>query len=94
MSASNSDHSANVENLDSRRIDEAVLALLHLNSTTEKIGPSTATRAWKSLNWSALDRLHAAGLISDPRNKAKSVTLTADGAKRAEEACRRQFGQK
>ncbi len=77
---------------DPAKIDAAVLALLHLNSWTERVGPFSATSAWKSLNWDALDRLHAAGLISDPRSKAKSVVLTEEGASKAEEACARLFG--
>lgn len=77
---------------DPDKIDTAVLALLHLNSWTEQVGEYLATSAWKSLNWDALDRLHAAGLISDPRSKAKSVALTPEGVERAADACRRLFG--
>ena len=40
-------------------------------------------KAWKSADWDALVRLCEAGLISCT-NKAKSVTLTDDGAKEAE----------
>lgn len=78
---------------DTFKIDEAVLALLFLNSSTERLGPFSVTRAWKSLNWDSLDRLHEAGLISDPQSKAKSVALSEEGAKRAEETCRRLFGR-
>lgn len=77
---------------DVAKVDAAVLALLHLNSWTERLGPFAATSAWKSLNWDALDRLHAAGLISDPRTNAKSVVLSEEGARRAAEACARLFG--
>lgn len=73
------------------KIDEAVLALLFLNSSTEQIGPFSVIRAWKSLNRGSLDRLHEAGLIDDPLSNAKSVRLTEDGAKRAEETCLRLF---
>jgi hypothetical protein len=31
-------------------------------------------RAWKGHDWEVLDRLHAAGYISDPKNKAKSLS--------------------
>ena len=81
------------EPYDTFKIDEAVLALLFLNSSTERIGPFSVTRAWKSLNWGSLDRLHEAGLIDDPRSKSKSVALTEEGAKRAEETCGRLFGR-
>ena len=51
---------------DTDRLDEVFLALLHLNSFTEH----DITRAWKSLDWDSLNRLHARGLISDPKSKA------------------------
>jgi hypothetical protein len=73
---------------DTGRLDEVVLALLHLNSFTEH----DITRAWKSLDWDSLDRLHARGLISDPKSKAKSVVLSEDGARLAAESFERQFG--
>ena len=68
-------------NLD--KIDDAVLALLHLTSFTERKG--ALPRAWKGHDWDALARLHAKGFISDPVGKAKSVVLTEEGARRAEE---------
>lgn len=34
-------------------------------------------------DWGALDRLHAKGMISDPRSKAKSVVLTDEGREEA-----------
>ncbi len=71
------------------RIDEAVLALLYLNICERpRFG---GARAWKSLNWSAMDRLHDRDLISDPASKAKSVYLTDEGVARAEAACQRLF---
>jgi hypothetical protein len=81
---------------DTKKIDDAVLALLYLNSWTEDYGARdqkiTATIAWKSLNRDALDRLHDAGLIANPRKKTKSVVLTQEGAARARAACERLFG--
>jgi hypothetical protein len=73
---------------DVAKLDEIVLALLHLNAFVDH----GVTRAWKSLDWDALDRLHARGLISDPRSKAKSVVLTEEGARVAEALFRRHFG--
>lgn len=70
------------------KLDEIVLALLHLNAFADH----GTVRAWKSLDWDALERLHARGLISDPRSKAKSVVLTEEGARLAEAAFRRHFG--
>jgi hypothetical protein len=73
------------------KIDDAVLALLHLTSFTEGRGEFAVTRAWKSHDWDALNRLHEKGLISDPKRKAKSVTLTDEGRKRAAELFERLF---
>jgi len=74
---------------DTAKLDEIVLALLHLNAFTDH----GVTRAWKSLDWDSLNRLHARGLIADPRSKAKSVVLTEEGARLAEELFRGHFGK-
>lgn len=71
------------------KIDEAVLALLHLTSFTRKELGMDLTRAWKGHDWDALNRLHEKGLIHDPRGKAKSVVFTEEGNKEA----RRLFEQ-
>jgi hypothetical protein len=63
--------------IDTDRIDEAVLALLVL-------GLHDGCRAWKSFDWDAMSRLHDKGLISDPVGKAKSVVLTEEGQREAE----------
>jgi len=67
--------------IDYNRIDDAVLALLQLTSFTDR----GITRAWKGHDWDALNRLHDKGMIGDPRTKTKSVVLTDEGAKRANE---------
>jgi hypothetical protein len=74
---------------DSAKLDEVVLALFHFNAFTDH----GMTRAWKSFDWDALDRLHARGFISDPKSKAKSVVLTEDGVRVSEELFRRHFGK-
>ena len=51
---------------------ELVLALMQL-------GLHEGTRTWKSYDWTVLDNLFERGLISDPKSKAKSVVLTAEG---------------
>lgn len=43
--------------IDTDKIDEAVLGLLWLTLHEER-------RAWKGLDWNALDRLHEKGLIA------------------------------
>jgi hypothetical protein len=78
-------------NLD--KIDEAVLALLHLTSFTEGKGELAFTRAWKGHDWNALDRLHQKSLISDPKSKTKSVVLSQEGRQRSEDLFRRLFCQ-
>jgi len=47
---------------DTTKVDEVILALLHLNAQTDH----GITRAWKGFDWDAMDRLHAQGFISDP----------------------------
>lgn len=58
--------------LNTDRIDEAVLALLYL-------GIHDGARAWKSFDWDAMDRLYEKGYISDPVGRAKSVVFTEEG---------------
>ena len=74
---------------DEAKVDDAVLALLHLNAFKDH----GVDRAWKSFDWDSMNRLHEAGLISDPRSKAKSVILTEEAAERARELFTRHFGQ-
>jgi hypothetical protein len=62
--------------LDTNKIDDAVLALLYL-------GLHDGARAWKGFDWGAMNRLHQAGYITDPRGKAKSVVFTEEGLERA-----------
>jgi len=74
-----------------KKIDEAVLALLHLTSFTEGKGELAFTRAWKGHDWDALNRLHEQGLISDPKSKAKSVVMSDEGRQRSEELFQKLF---
>lgn len=73
---------------DKRRVEDAVLALMHLNAHEGQFG----WRAWKSFPWEATDGLYERGLISDPKSKAKSVMLTEEGARLAEELFLEMFG--
>lgn len=73
---------------DTDRLDEVVLALLHLSS----FGDHGVTRAWKGFDWDSLDRLHQRGLISDPKSKARSVVLSDDGVQLAAELFAKHFG--
>jgi len=56
--------------IDGEKLEQAVLALLYLNSFEEGEGK----RAWKSLSWSVMDSLHEKGYISGPATKNKSVS--------------------
>jgi hypothetical protein len=73
---------------DQRRVEDAVLALMHLTAHQDGFG----WRAWKSFPWEATDGLHERGLIGDPKSKAKSVTLTDEGAQLAEQLFMKMFG--
>ena len=77
-------------NYDPDKVDEAVLALLYL--TLHDVD-AYGGRAWKGHDWSAMDRLHEKELISDPRCRAKSVALDAEGVKAAEQAFFKLFGK-
>lgn len=70
--------------IDKDRIDDAVLALLQLTLHDRNL-------AWKGLDWDVLDRLHAKGLISDPRTKTKSVGLTEEGRQQSENLFQNMF---
>lgn len=63
---------------DEDRIDDATLALLLLGLHDE-------WRAWKGFDWAAMERLHAKGMISNPRSKTKSVIFSEEGLRRARE---------
>lgn len=73
-----------VMEIDTDRIDQAVLAMLYL-------GLHDGYRAWKGFDWGAMGRLHEKGLISDPVGKTKSVVFTEEGLGEAEQAFRELF---
>lgn len=73
---------------DQKKVDEMVLALLTL--TMHKDGPDF--RAWKGHDWEAMDRLYEQGYISDPKSKAKSVSLSPEGVQKAKELFAQHFG--
>jgi len=75
---------------DQDKVDEMVLALLYLTTFNDSYGP----RAWKGMDWEAMNRLCDKGYISDPRNRAKSVALSEAGAKLSEELFIKYFGLK
>ena len=72
--------------LDTNKIDEAVLALLYL-------GLHDGARAWKGFDWDAMDRLFQQGYITAPRGKAKSVVFTEEGLERARSLLEKLFAK-
>ena len=72
--------------IDTDKIDEAVLALLYLTL-------HDGFRAWKGFDWDAMDRLYRKGLIHDPVGKVKSVVLTEEGLAESERLFTRLFAR-
>lgn len=72
---------------DRDKVDEFTLALLHLVSSKN----GQALRAWKGFDWDTMNRLHEKGYISDPRSKAKSVAMSPEGYKKAQELFIKHF---
>lgn len=72
---------------DKDNVDDHTLALMYLVLW----GDEHCTRAWKGFDWDTMSRLHEKGFISDPKGKAKSVVLTEEGLKRAEELFHKFF---
>lgn len=72
---------------DKDKVDEATLALLYLVMWKEE----TLHRAWKSFDWDTMARLHEKGWIHDPKGKAKSVMVTDEGFRKAEEFFEKLF---
>ena len=57
-----------IRDIDSDKIDEAVLALLYLTLHAD-------ARVWKGVDWDAMNRFHEKGFISNPASKGKSGLL-------------------
>ncbi len=70
---------------DKDKVDEVVLALLFLTL-------HDGCRAWKGMDWEAMKRLHAKGMIEDPVGKAKSVVLTEAGLTQCRALFVKHFG--
>lgn len=75
---------------DQEKVDEMILALLYLTSSRDKY----ATRAWKGLDWEALNRLFQKGYISDPQSKAPTLELSDEGARLSKELFFKYFNAK
>ena len=77
---------------DNDKIDDDVLALLYLTSFREK--KDFPWRTWKSHDWEVMDRLFNKGYISDPKSKAKSVTLSDEGYAKAKQLFEAKYGKR
>jgi len=60
--------------IDEDKIDESVLALLYLTL-------HDGSRAWKSFDWDAMNRLHEKGLISNPLGRVLREIFIRKGEK-------------
>jgi hypothetical protein len=74
---------------DKDKVDEYTLARLYLVTHDRQEG--YGARAWKGFDWETMNRLHDKGFISNPVGKAKSVAITEEAYKRAEELFRTHF---
>jgi hypothetical protein len=72
--------------IDTHKVDEAVLALLYLTLHDR-------SRAWKGFDWEAMNRLHENAFISNPVDKAKSVVLTERGLRESERLFHKLFAR-
>jgi hypothetical protein len=77
---------------DNDKIDDDVLALLYLTAFKEK--KDWPWRTWKGHDWEAMNRLCEKGYISDPKNKAKSVTLSDEGYVKAKQLFEAKYAKK
>jgi hypothetical protein len=73
---------------DKDKVDEVTLALLYLVMHDDE---DSGARAWKGFDWDTMDRLHDKGLIGNPINKARSVSVSPEGYKRAKELFEKHF---
>jgi len=72
--------------IDTDKIDEAILALVYLTL-------HDGFRAWKGFDWEAMNRLYDKGFISKPVGKVKSVLLTEKGLQESERLFSKLFAK-
>jgi len=73
---------------DKDKVDELTLTLLYLVMHDED---EHGARAWKGFDWDTMNRLSEKGFIGNPISKAKSVTVTPEGCKKARELFEKHF---
>lgn len=72
--------------IDTQRIDDALLALFYL-------GLHDQFHAWKGFDWDALNGLYEQDFILNPRGKAKSIVFTDAGLERSRQLLNQLFGK-
>ena len=77
------------DELNVQKLAETALAILSLSGFMDAGG----VRAWKGMDWDLLGVLFEKGWISDPVGKQKSVYLTEEGAKLAEQFLEKYYGK-
>jgi len=77
------------DTVDWDKVDEMVLALMHLTTFEEHGG----VRSWKGYDWGVLNRMHTRGWIGDPVSKAKSVSLSEQAQRLSQELFEKHFGR-
>ncbi|MDZ7292246.1 MAG: DUF6429 family protein [candidate division KSB1 bacterium] len=73
---------------DKDKVDEMTLALLYLTTFSDRY----ETRAWKGFDWETMNRLYEKDYISNPKSKAKSVSLSEEGIRLSKELFIKYFG--
>jgi len=76
------------DGINEEKLAESALVILCLTL----YGDKTETRAWKGMDWELTDLLHKKGWIQNPKGKAKSVVVTDEGERKAEEFLEKYFG--
>ena len=77
------------ESLNQEKLAEVALEILSLSSFADPMG----VRAWKGMDWDLMNMLFEKGWISDPVGKQKSIVMSEEGVKLAEEFLEKHFGK-
>jgi hypothetical protein len=75
--------------IDHDKLAEVGLAILGLTAFDDHY----QIRAGKGFDWDLLDALYEKGWIANPKATAKSVVVTEDGARLAEDFLQKRFGK-
>lgn len=76
------------DDADRDKLAEVALAIMWLGAHPD----GRMTRVWKGFDWDVTDLLFEKGWISDPKGKTKSVVLSGEAEKLAQESFEKHFG--